>query len=274
MKRLLPIPFALLLLASPQVIAQPSAKQIVERWMQAYTEMLADVESYLMTVQMMGMTHQYYFERIEGAGPLDYRMHLRIPGHVGWHDSDDIPGAVSMPTSDQFQRLRTAVSFAGEQTLNGTAVYVLQLDDPAAVFDTRAVPVGGEVEFDAMTLFVSKDDYMMAGLDASGTIRANGDASPMTVEMRFSDFRTVGPMRHPFLTEMRIGGLTAGVSDEDLRQLEEMRRQMEQMPPEQRQMMEQMMGEQLAQFERMMEGEAVEMTMRVVDLQVNVPRPD
>jgi len=275
MNRFLPAVLALLLLGAQYAHAQPSAEQIVERSMQAYTEMMADVESYLMTVDMMGMAHHYYFERIDGAGPLDYRMQLKVPGQPGWHASDDdLPASVSIPTSENFQRLRTAVSFAGEQTLDGTGVYVLQLDDPAAVFDAEAMPADGEFDFDSMTLFVSKDGYMLVGFDAAGTIRANGDASPVTVEMRTSDFRTIGTMRHPFLTEMRIEGLTAGLSDEERGQLEEMRRQMEQMPPEQRQMVEQMMGDQLAQFERMIEGEAMEMNIRVTDLQVNVPRPD
>jgi len=263
------------LLLTTAAVAQPSAQQIMDRSLEAYTSMMADVNSYLMTMEMMGMEHQSYFERVEGGGPLEYRHHSRIYGQTGWTVADEeMPGGTTVPTEEMFQRIRAQGRFAGEHTVDGQRAYAIAIDEPGDVFDPGDLPTDGDFDFDSMTFYVAADNYTFVGFDAEGTARSDGRAAPVTMEMRVSDFRTVGPMMHPFVTTMRIDGLADGLSDEERRQLEEAKRQMEQMPAEQRQMMERMMGDQLEQLERMAAGEAMKVEMRITDLQVNVPRPD
>jgi hypothetical protein len=266
---------ALSAILSAGALAQPSAQQIVDRAAQAYANMMADVDSYLITMDTFGMQHETYFQRVEGGGPLDYDVQVRVAGQTGWISGDDEPsGTMGLPTQEMLERLRDSARLDGETTIDGRRAYVLVVSDPADVFDPGDLPTEGDFELRSMKLFIASDDYTMLGFDGDGVARQDGRATDITMEMRSSDFRSVGGMRHPFLTTMRIGGLTAGMSPQERRQLEEARRQLEQLPPEQRAMMERMMGDQLQQLQRMAEGEALEMEMRVVDLQVNVPRPN
>jgi hypothetical protein len=260
---------------SAAAAAQPTSEQIVDRAAQAYASMMEHVDNYLLTVETMGMEHQMYFERIEGAGPLDYSPSVRVIGHSGWVASENgVPGGASLPNTEVFERLRERASFAGEQTIDGQRVFALRVDDTAGLFDATELTADGDFDLDTMTLYVAADDYQMIGFDGQGTARQNGQTAEVTMKMRMSDFRTVGPIRHPFLTTMSIEGLAAALSDQERRQLEEAQRQMEQLPPAQRQMMERMMGDKLEQLKRMIEGESMVMEMRVVDLQANVPRPE
>ncbi len=262
-------------IAAAPALAQPSAQQIVDRAQQAYVSMMSGVDSYLVSMDMFGMDHQMYYERVEGGQGLDFRAYVRVPGQSGWvSGEDEAPGGVSVPTEEMLQRLRSEARFAGEHTVDGRRVYALEVSDPSTLMNPEQLPGDDDMEFDSLQLFVDRDSYMMIGFDASGTVRADGREAPVTMRMRASDFRTVGGMTHPFMTTMHIEGVAASLSDDERRQLEEARRQMEQMPPAQREMMERMMGEQLRQFEQMADGEPLEMEMRVTDLQVNVPRPD
>lgn len=275
MKRHILAAIVLPALIAGSALAQPSAQQIIDRAQEAYASMMSDVESYLVTTDMFGMEHQMYFERIEGASPLDYRASVRTTAHGEWTTTDDDgPAGASIPTSDMFERLRAEARLVGEQTLDGRRAYALSVDDPSTVFEPGDLPTDDEFELETMTLFVAADNHMLIGFDGEGSMQQDGRTIPVTVEMRMSDFRTVGPMTHPFVTAMRLGGFEDAFSEDERRQLEEARRQLEQLPPEQRRMMEQMMGDQLAQIEAMFEGEGVEMEMRVTDLQVNVPRPE
>jgi hypothetical protein len=66
--------------------------------------------------------------------------------------------------------------------------------------------------------------------------------------------------------------LNETLSDQQRRQLQEMKEQMEQMDEEQRQMMERMMGDQMEQMEQMMSGEP--MIVQVQSVTVNEPLPE
>ena len=243
--------------------------------MQAYSNMMSGVDSYLITMDMFGMVHQTYFERVEGTSPLDYQIQVRISGQTGWTSGDDeMAGSAGQPTREMFERLRQSAQLRGEHTIDGRRAYALVVDDPSDVFDPADLPADEDFELQTMTLYIAADDYTVLGFDGEGSARQNGRATDITMEMRASDFRTVNGMKHPFLTTMRIGGLTSGMSPQERSQLEEARRQLEQLPAQQRAMMERMMGDQLEQLQRMADGEAMEMQMRVVDLQVNVPRPN
>lgn len=258
---------------SAAVHAQPSAQEVVDRSMQAYASMMEDVESYQLTLETMGHEQQLYFERREGDDPFAYRAYTVTPRGVTAFD-DHIPFAGEMaPGTETFQRLRERARLLGRQTLDGQQVYAIAVDDPAGLMEMPDMPDDADFEVDSATFFISSDHYLLVGADMEGRMRHRGQENEVTMEMRASDFRTVGSVRFPFHTVMRMDGLAAGMSEEERQQLAEVRRQLEQLPPEQRAMMEQAMGDQLEQMRRMAEGESVEMEMRVLDLQINVPRP-
>lgn len=267
--------FAAALFAAP-LAAQPTGAQVIDTAINAYASMMQDVDSYLLTMETFGHTHSTYFQRVEGGGPLDFEAHSVTSTGLERVDDDSAPGF--SPHGDMLNRMRERARFLETRTIDGRQVHAVEIEDVGSLMDgALQTPPDADMEIDSAVYLVGATDGILYGVDIRGRARHNGETSPVTMELRMSDFRDVGPMRHPFKTTMRMSGFDAEISaadrEEARRELAEARRQFEQMPAEQRQMMERMMGDQLQQLERMLEGEDMQVEMRVTDLQVNVPAP-
>jgi hypothetical protein len=267
--------FAAALFSAP-LAAQPSGAQVIDTAMNAYASMLEGVDSYLLTMETFGFEHTTYFQRVEGGGPFDFEAFSVTSEGLQGLDDDTIPGFT--PHGDMLSRMREQARYLEVRTINGRQVHAVEIEDIGAVMDGMVqTPPDSEMDIDSAVYLVGVEDGILYGVDIHGTAHHDGQASPVTMEMRMKDFRDVGPMRYPHTTTMRMTGFDAEVSaadrEEARRELAEARRQFEQLPAEQRRMMERMMGDQLQQLERMLDGEAMEFEMRVTDLQVNVPAP-
>jgi hypothetical protein len=73
---------------------------------------------------------------------------------------------------------------------------------------------------------------------------------------------------------VRIEGLAAAMDPQMLAQLDEMERQLADLPPDQREMMERMLGPQMEQIRQMMAGgdDAMTVEITVVDVSINTGR--
>jgi hypothetical protein len=124
------------------------------------------------------------------------------------------------------------------------------------------------------TFWLGREDLLLRRVLVDGTMTNEGKTGPVTIDIHLSDYRTVDGLDHPFRTEMKMTGVSAGVSDADMEQarksLDEMKSKMAEMPEDQRKMMQQMMGGQLEQLEKMVQGNELAMEMIVKDLKVNV----
>lgn len=263
---------ALLLVLALPAAAQPSAQAVVERATARYMDMMKGVQNYTVTQEVMGHPATIYFERVPGGGPLDFAAHP-----VG-ADGEAMDGAGTMDahTGRMLRVLAERGRMAGTHDVDGTATYAIAADDFQDVIqEMQGLNQAGEdADIERATFYFDQEDYRLLRVLMEGEMTMNDRRSPFTATMTFSDFRTVDGLTHPFSTTMSIAGVQDAMSDKDREQLEEARRQMENMPEAQRKMMERMMGDQLKKLEEMMGGEAIEMDMTVTDLQVNAGRPD
>lgn len=278
MRRLILLPLLVLLIA-PAALAQ-SAEEVMRDALGRYEAEMADIDDYTITQEMMGTTVSTYAERDAAGGPLAYTYYLVTPN--GLHNVGEGEGRAA--ASDPYlmlDRVADEARYAGTERVAGTNTHVLAVDDFGDIArELGAVPeqADGEFDIDKATFYLGTDDYRLHKMTMEGTMTREGRTAPVRFETVFSDYRTVDGFTTPFHTAMTMQGMEGQMSDaerEDARkQLEEARRQMEQMPPAQRQMMQRMMGDRLEQLEQMLGGGGFEMEMVVTDVAVNTGRPE
>jgi hypothetical protein len=268
-----------LLLVAPAE-AQPTAAQILDRAVAAYEGMMAGVENYTLTQEVMGFTVTTYFQRVPGT--TEYEAYLVTPDGLERED-DDTAGSGAPPPVEMLRAMRARAEAVGSETIGGVRTHGVRIEDFGTLAEQYgAIPPTGEeaasMEMDTATFYFGADDGLTRRAVIEGTVQEDGPPTPMRIEMTFEDYRTVGGMRYPFQTTMKLSGMEESMSAEEQaelrRGLEDARRQFEQLPPAQREMMERMMGDQLRQMEGVLAGEAYEMAIRVTDLRVNEGRPD
>lgn len=271
--RFLLLPVCLLLLA-PTAAAQ-SAADVLDRSLAAYEAMMRDVADYTLTQEVMGIETTMYFERRGDGGPFDFATFMMTP--EGWQEVGDEDAAMPMQNPAMLARMKAQARLVGTESVDGKAAHVVAVDDFGAIArEFNTMPDVGEGEFDieTATFYFGTDDGLLYQLTMAGTMAQEGNSSPVEVDIAYADYRTVSGLRYPFQTTMTMRGLMGNLSPEQRQELEEARRQMEQLPPAQRQMMERMMGDQLRQLEQMMAGEDMQVQVVVKSLEVNAGRPE
>jgi hypothetical protein len=277
MRRLLLLP--LLLVLAPAALAQ-SAEEVMREALARYESEMAGIRDYTLTQEVIGNEVTTYAERTEGGGPLAYTYFVVTPG--GLYDTSEGEGhATANNPFLMLDRVADEARYVGKEDVGGVRSHVLAVDDFGDIArEAGAIPpqADGEFDIDEATFYLGTDDYRLRKMTMEGTMTNDGRTSPVRFETVFSDFRTVDGFTTPFRTEMTMRGMEGQMSDaerEDARrQLEEARKQMEQMPPAQRQMMERMMGDQLEKLEQMLGGEGFAMEIVVTDVAVNTGRPE
>ena len=278
MKRLFLLPL-LAVLFVPAAFAQ-SAAEVLREALAHYEAEMADVRDYTLTQEVVGNEVTTYAERAAGGSSLNYTYYLVTAS--GLFDTSE--GAGQPAANNPFlmlDRVAEEARYVGKEKVGGVQTHVLTVDDFGDIArELGAVPSEAEGEFDMneATFYLGTDDHRLHRMTMEGMMTNDGRTSPVRMNMMFSDFRTVDGFTTPFHTAMTMEGMEGQMSDaerEDTRrQLEEARKQMEQMPAAQRQMMERMMGGQLEKLEQMLGGEGFSMEIVVTDVKVNTGRPE
>lgn len=275
-----PFVFLVGLLLAPDALAQ-SAADILREAADRYAAEMADVRDYTITQEMVGMrgiTVRTYAEREEGGDPLAYSYYVVTPeGLVSTEDAD-----ANAPPDPyvMLARIGQEARYGGTESVDGTRMHVVAVDDFGDIArEFGAVPEdAGEFEIETATFYIGTDDHRIHRMTMEGTMTNDGQASPVSFDTRLADYRTVDGFTHPHRMTMTMHGMDGQMSDaereEARQQLDQLRAQMAQMPPDQRRMMEGMMGGQLESLEQMLGGGGFEMEVVVTDVKVNTGRPD
>jgi hypothetical protein len=114
---------------------------------------------------------------------------------------------------------------------------------------------------DKVTLWIDTEHYVPLRLLMEGTVKAKGKTSPMTIEKQDLDYSPAGPLYESRRQVFKLGGMMAGMSEKDRKDLEKAKKELEKakqqlasMPDDQRAMVEKMMGSKMEQLEQMTEG--------------------
>ena len=243
------LPLALVFLV-PAAAAQRSSQDVVERMRDAYAAMYEGVDDYTIETDLYTMV----YEREPDGGPLAFRSAMQMDG-VGGGNSMDMGGAGL--SEEQLRQMADATTYEGTADVDGQATHVLYAAD-LSTFDEN-------IESGSGRFYISADSWMPVKME----MNAVQDGRPIDMEMRFSDYRTVDGILYPFLTEMEMKNLNDAMSAEDRAQLEQMERQLAEMPAEQRAMMERMLGDQLAKLKEAMASGSFTQEVRVQSITVN-----
>ena len=275
MPRLVLVALCTLLLV-PSALAQ-SAEEVLREALSRYETDMGNVNDYTITQEVMGNAVTTYAERAEGDGPLAYDFYLVTPD--GLQSIDDDRVAASSPFL-MLERIADEAEYDGTEDVGGVRAHVVTVGDFGDIArEMGAIPdqAEGEFDIDEATFYLDIDDYRLRKMTMEGTMANDGQTSPVRFETLLSDYRTTDGFTTAYRMAMTMQGMEGQVSDADRaeaqHQLEEARRQMEEMPAAQREMMERMMGDRLERLEQMLGGGGFSMEMVVTDVDVNTGRP-
>lgn len=258
---------AAVLVAAPPAPAQSPA-DIMSTMMERYRDQVEDIDNYRVTQTVMGFENTTTLEKTMVDGfPV-----FRSVSSTGQGEMEIESPYSLMP------KLAERGTLEGTETVDGEETWALAFDVEG--LDLGAMESGtGLDELDVKTLrfWVDTDDYLIRKMHMDGEIAEGGTARPIEMTALMTDYRRVDGMWHPFRMEMKARGLmeaAGGVSREELAetraQLEQLKHQLESMPPAQREQMEKMMGPQLEQLETMVSSGEFQATIVVESLETNV----
>jgi hypothetical protein len=248
--------------------AAQSAKQVLQESMERYENRMANVDNFTVVQDVMGYETTSYFEKHTVDGHPMFVMK-----GMGGDETEDMGVLYG-----EFMELADHAEVKGTETVDGKDCYVVHVPDMSVV-DWNPQMGKEDADFKAKsgTFYIDRDDYLLRKMVIDAEAQREGKTVPVTMEMMLKDYREVDGVVHPFLTEMKISGLTGSMSEEDMAKaresLEEMKAEMAKMDEAQRKMMESMMKGQMERLEEMVESGEMNVTITVKELLVNAGPP-
>ena len=271
--------------------AQPSPSDLADRLAQAQQEHIRQIDRLQITNRITagmfdGQQTTTTFVKVERDG-----RHVLEPVETDdFFDDDEITGF----TGEIYIEMIRNASEIARDTRDGHQVYRVTIDDPEFLagfegldaideqmqddfFDDEEYYdddyydddgfMDGEVP-ESVTLWVDRSELLVRA------VRISLGEEGVTVNYRFSDYRTYSGLPVPMVTEVHIEGLEQYISEEDLAEareaMREMEAQLEQMPEAQREMIRQQLQPQMERLEQMLEsGDMGKVRIEVVDVTVN-----
>jgi hypothetical protein len=166
--------------------------------------------------------------------------------------------------------------YGGTEQVDGDRVHVLVIDDLTALDLVPATPEDTEFRAKSGRILVDAETWVPRRMEFVGDLDTGDGPVEVTSVIDLRDYRSDQGLLLPYLTVVRMEGLGAAMDPAMLAEFEEMRRQLEELPPEQRAMVEQMFAGQMEQIEALLSDEDGAMTveMRVLEVRVNQGPPD
>ncbi|GEM_PF-610738 len=263
----------------PATLSAQSPQQILQRALDAHEARLASVDDLTIRQEVLGFPSVVFMEKemVDGRPVLRSRS-VDAAGIPGGMDPGDLTGELWSDPVGMFGEALDRWSMEGSGSVDGRATWNLVLTDFEGLEWDATIP-GEDAPFapGSIRLELEQDRYIPLRMSLEGAVVDGGESRPVSVDVHFSDYRTVNGYLHPFLSILEVDLAQAGLSAEEVAQaragLDELRRQLESIPEAQRAMMEQMMGDQIRMLENALSGERIQIELRVLDLQVNAGPP-
>lgn len=166
------------------------------------------------------------------------------------------------------QRMR----HVGTERIDGTTTQHLRAE---GLGQRHATSDGGQMEIETLDLWVDDRNCVPLKFAMAGKHTSEGKTQPVNIERINSLYRAVpgSKMYEPFRQVMRIKGAMTEAQQRELRasqaKLEDLERQLAQMPAGQRDMIMQRMGPQMETMKRMASGGGLEVVTEVQQILVN-----
>ncbi len=186
-------------------------------------------------------------------------------------DEDGFVFAVGLNSDLLLELVRKASSVA-RAAHEGKRAYQIDITDPDVLRE-----IGQMGDHDALkdfepksaTLWLDASDFRIHRIQMA---QAGPSGDDVDVELFFAGYQLHRGLPIARAVLMKVTGMEAFMEQPEMRQamrqLERMKSQLEQMPPEQRAMIEAMLAPQMAQLEEMLAGGAMEMEIEITDVRV------
>ncbi len=282
MRRRMPFVPALLVLfaaIAPRPADAQSAAQIVQTAIDRYTSRLEGIRSYTVVQDIMGMETTTYYSRVEGSHPPVFDSKVIVAGQdLSKLTPSQEEQARSPNLYEYYPELAKRASLKGSASVDGHDTYVVEVTDLSGIpIWQQSASEGQGFEPKSMTIYMDKEQYLARRVRIEGNAEMNGKKSDVTMVMDMGDYRDVQGLLYPFHMSMNMHGMENSMTPEERAEaqqsLDQLQKQMKDMPEAQRKMMEKMMGGQMENLKKMLAGGGMQMEVVVKDVKVNTPPP-
>jgi hypothetical protein len=183
------------------------------------------------------------------------------------------PSAEAAQEASRTAEIIDTATLIDTETVDGRNAYHLRADNIGQVQEAD----GSEFKMDTINIWIDAREYVPLRMTMEGTLTADGQTRPMTIENIQTDYRTVpgSRMYESYRQVMKISGMMDPAQEAEMRkaakQMAEMEKQMASMPASQRKMMESMMGPQLEMMKSMASGGGFQTEVITSSITVNPP---
>jgi hypothetical protein len=230
------------------------AREVLDRWV----ENAEGVESYTITFDAAGRetTETYVKKMVDG-----------IPVFMPEGSRDADPDVMA-----GMARLINRARHEGTGEVEGETTDVLVVDGAAALAEIFEATAGGPFRPTRLEIQVGRDDRLMRQITTVGEAQMpTGEATEVITTVRFDDWRTVDGFAYPFRTTSQTEGLgmMSGRATEEIEAMDEIERNIEQLPEAQREMAREALKAQVEGARRSAAGGGFDIVVVVKNLNVN-----
>ncbi|MBA7494494.1 hypothetical protein ES702_05070 [subsurface metagenome] len=268
----------LVLFSASSIAEAMTAEKVIENIIASYEKQMKDVED-VTIVTDRDITYQKR-TTIKGRTVYKTRNETEVMGiksvsiydgvYQWWVESGKLKKEkMDYSPYQMVENLKTAqVKYAGTEKIDGRKTHILNIKDLNKMMGAEGMQkVSGK-------LWVDARDWAIRKMEMDTEIEdEKGEKRPAKITVRMEDFRKVNGMRIAYRTVVTIGGMVPELSPEEEQEmrksLEEMQRQLEQMPPAQRKMVEKMMKPQMEMMQQALGGGGMEIVTTVKQVKVN-----
>lgn len=250
----------------------PRAAEMLEQVRAQYEMSIRNIDDYKIVTS--NFTTHYHKEYDNGR-----------PYFTSQTDTDSFWGSISGMGMDEtspmvntdlfspeiFEHLLMNSRYMGTERIDDLNTHVIFLDDMRVLmetFDDMDEPIG------SLSMYFDDEHWVLRKMKFSAMAEIEeGDVRMIEPVMRMKDYRNINGLMIPFKTNISVHGLSEYLSDEEREEamaaLEELEKELEQMPADQRSMLEQMMGGQLDQLRQMLADDMIEFVIEIKEVLVN-----
>ena len=251
-----------------------SAADILDRMIEEYSNSISGIETMMMVTRMEGF--------LETDEP-DTSYYRKVTMEDGTDTMQLVTSATDAPSADyyNFKRNYDAIvenaSYEGTENIDGRNAHVLFIEDVSAFYQDAVGSVEQQQDGEPQSgrLYIDANDNVLLRMSFDMNFEEEFSGS---IDIDMKDYRVVDGINMPFLTEMRVQGISEQFSAEELAEarqgMQELKEQLENASGMQRRIMERAIMPQIERFEKMLEEDG--MTMRTITLAVetNVAIPE
>lgn len=267
-----PLAMSLALAALAAFSAAPApaqtAGEILDTAFERHERRMEGISTYRVTQRVMGMTTTNRFVK------------RSVDGHPVFVQAGRDSAGTGMPRGwgnpyRLFPRVAERADLEGRATVDGHEAWRVVVTDFQGLDVEAMTPerASGQFRPQRLELLLDTDDLVLRRLSMQGKMVTDTASTAFSMEAGFHDYRRQEGMLFPFRVTLRVQGLTAAVSPEELerarRQLARVEEQLEQLPEGERERARQSMGPQLERIRQLVEGGPLETELVVTDLEVN-----